>query len=212
MNQTPLRYLILLASCLLLGGCAGSLDIWGISICVDGTAPPCDGGTDDDDDVGPGLDLSVFDGVEWLNIEWSPEAIGDGHTDCKEAWEAEGVDDTENSVDLCDNLCDYIWLVTLTHVPELGDPGCLDQGTGIPAPQEYQRRIGLRERGGGEFTMYRNEGRQAAPLAESEDENMARVGVGAFRGADWTFAGEDSDIIPVPDNEFSYFFSGEGAF
>ncbi|GEM_PF-1630939 len=212
MHPTPIRIVVLIAACFMLGGCAGTLDIWGISICVDGTVPPCDGsGGDDDDAIGPGLDLSVFDAVEWLNIGWTPEAIADGHFDCKEAWEAEGEEDTENAAELCE-VCDYVWLVTLTHAPELGDEGCLLQGTDITIEQSYTRRIGLRETGGGEFVMYRNEFRPSAPLGESEDDPMRKVGVGAFRGADWTFAGEDTDITAVPGAEYSFFFSGEGSF
>ncbi len=212
MSSTTFRSIVLIAAALMLSGCAGTLDIWGISICVDGTAPPCDGTVDDDDDaIGPGLDLTVFDGVEWLNIGWTAEAIADGHFDCKEAWEAEGTEDSEVSSELCD-VCDYIWLVTLTHAPQLGDEGCLLQGTDITIEQSYQRRVGLRDTGGGEFVMYRNEFRPRAPLGESADDDMRKIGVGAFRGADWTFAGEDTDITAVPGERYSFFFSGEGEF
>ena len=193
-------------------GCQGSLQIWTVSICSDGTAPPCDGSVGDDDDaIGPGLDLSLYDGVEWLNIEWDPEAIEDGQEDCKEAWTAEGTESTEEVQDLCP-VCDYIWTIELSHAPELGDQGCLAQGTGISIIPQYTRRVGLRDTGGGSFVMYRNDFRPSAPLGDSEDDELEKVGVGAFRGANWTFAGEDTDITPVPGSRYSFFFSGEGSF
>ena len=208
-----LSRLLILATCgLMLPGCSGDLLIWGINVCADGTVPPCDGTAGDDDDaIGPGLDLSVYEGVEWLNISWTPEALADNHFNCKEAWEAEGLESTEDSQELC-VVCDYIWTVTLSHEPALGDEGCLAQGTGVTVPQSYQRRIGLRDTGGGEFVMYRNEFRASSPLGEDADDRLVRVGVGAFKGANWTFAGQDSDITDVPGFEYAFFFSGEGAF
>lgn len=212
MSSTPTRILLLLGALVGLAGCPGTLNIVGIDICADGTVPPCDGsGGDDDDAIGPGLDLSVFDGVEWLNITWTAEALADNHFNCKEAWEAEGVEATEDVQDLCE-VCDYIWTVEFEHEPGLGDEDCLAQGTGVSVPQSYTRRLGLRDTGGGSFVMYRNEFRATAPLGESEDDRLVRVGLGAFKGADWTFAGQDSDITSVPGAEYSFHFSGEGAF
>jgi hypothetical protein len=205
--------LLILAGCWLVAGCAGELSIWGINVCVDGTVPPCDGnvGGDDDDDDASGLDLSVYDGTEWLNIEWTPEALADGLSDCKEAWTADGVEFTGDTDELC-IACDNVWTVTLTHAPALGDEGCLRQGTGIDILTSYQRRIGMRHRGGGEFTMYRNRPQVSSPLGQSLDDRFNKIGVGAFKGASWTFAGEPTDVVQVTARRYSFFFSGEGDF
>jgi hypothetical protein len=112
---------------------------------------------------------------------------------------------------LCE-VCDYIWMVTLTHSSGKGDTGCLGQGTGITHPQSYQRRLGLRMTGGGEFVMYRNEFRADEPLGSSAEDRLVRIGVGAFKGADWVHAAEGSDITAVPGVRYSFFYSGEGSF
>ena len=107
-------------------------------------------------------------------------------------------------------MCDYIWTIELEHTPELVIR--CGRGTGIQILPEYTRRVGIRDTGGGSFVMYRNDFRPSAPLGDSENDELEKVGVGAFRGADWTFAGEDTDITAVPGSRYSFFFSGEGSF
>ena len=195
--------MLLALSTLLLAGCNGTLTLFGI-----------DGFSDDDDDDNPNLDFSVYDGTEWLNIDWSDEEEENGAVDCRAEWTAEGTETTEADQDLCP-VCDHIWTITLEFEqapPDTPDRDCLAQGTGVTPPDSYTRRFGLRFLSGNSFVHYRNEFRAANPLGESPGDDLVRVGPGEFIGNEFTWSGFNDDRISSPDGRYEFYFSGSGAF
>jgi len=184
-----------------LAGCPGSLDIWGVDV-------PIPGSGDDDDDDDAQRDYSNYDGAEYLNIVWTPEEIADGHFDCDAEWRAQGPNTVTDDGNLCPE-CDEIWTVTLVAQP--GAATCLQQGTGIEAPNSYQRKVGVRLGEGVAFDVFRTAFGVNRPLGESPNDPLASAGVGAFQGAEYTWSGVD---FPVANNQrgYSFYFSGEGNF
>ena len=78
-----LPHFALLLLSILLTGCSGSLFL--------GDDGPSANDDDGGDDVQPpDIDLSIFSGVEYLNIRWDPEMADDGRVDCQEAFVVDG--------------------------------------------------------------------------------------------------------------------------
>jgi len=179
-----------------LTGCAGTLLIWGENV-------PLPDDDDDDDDGAPNIDLSSYDGVEYLNLDWTQEAEQDGHFDCTEEFSAFGSNTSVTDEALCPD-CDAIWTVTLQVEDE--DRDCLDQGTDLDVSDTYIRKLGFQFGDGVNFTVYRNTG--------GVDEELEAWGVGAFNGLESTWSGVGvGDYTIVNDSlGFDLFFSGEGEF
>lgn len=194
--RPKLPRLLLLLSGLLLTGCTGSLSIWGVNVPIPG------GPGDDDDSTGsPDLDFSQYDGIEYINLDWTQDAEEEGHYDCQEEFDAFGANSTIDDSNLCPQ-CDEVWTITL--VAQDSDLTCLRQGSGIDTPPSYVRRIGIEFSGAIDFEVWRN--------TEDEDFALAPVGVGAFQGIEHTWSGIDGFQIEVPGRGFSYYLSGEGGF
>jgi len=202
--RATLLIFLLSASVITTAGCPGSLLICGVNWdeCSDGF------GTGDDDDDGVDRDFSNYDGVEYLNITWDPEAIADGQFNCQAEFRAQGPRTVTDDQNLCQD-CDEIWTVTLVAENGVGD--CLGQGTGISAPASYERKVGLVLGEGISFEVHRTAFSVQAPLGESPNDPLSFAGVGAFQGADYTWSG----IETPTENEnrrFEFHFSGEGNF
>lgn len=197
-----LAALALAAAMLLLGpGCHGTLEIWGVNVPIPG------GGGGDDDDAAV-FDWSNYDGTEILNIDWTPEEEADGHFDCLAEWRAQGPETSGSDSNLCPE-CEFVWQVSLVAQP--GADECLQQGTGIAAPNQYTRKVGLLRGDGVEFTVFRTSYSVGSPLGNSENDPLQDAGVGAFQGTEYTWSGQDS---PVSNDQlgYSFFYSGEGQF
>lgn len=191
---------LLAVALVLLGGCPGTLEIWGVNV-------PIPDGTGDDDDTAD-LDFSNYDGTEILNIDWSPEEEADGHFDCLAEWRAQGPETTGDDSNLCPQ-CEFVWRITLVAQP--GADECLQQGTGIDVPAQYTRKVGIVRSDTFNFTVHRTGFDTGSPLGDSENEPLDRAGLGAFSGTAYTWSGVDS---PVENDQLGYefFFSGEGQF
>ena len=176
-----------------LGGCVGTLDIWGVNVGLPD-------GDDDDDDGPPDLDLSAFEGVEYLNIRWDTEQAEAGFVDCQEPFEVSGelLEDTEG----CPS-CDLVWAVDVELLDE--DRPCLDQGTSLDPPEDFESLVGMNFRSENEFTMYRSSW-------ESDDELLEQMGEGAFNGLVFTWSGVGGWEKHVSSAGYTVFFSGEGDF
>lgn len=191
MPRATSHLLIVLLS-LALSGCSGTLGIWGVNI-------PLPGQDDDDDDgLPPDVDLSNFQGVEYMNIRWSPEQADEGLVDCEETFDTIGtlLDETEG----CDS-CDVVWEVTMYVDDETR--ACTSQGTGLTFESSFDRRVGMNFIADGEFLMYRG---------TADDDQLEQVGEGAFNGLNFTWSGVGSWEKEYSDEGFTLFLSGEGYF
>ena len=194
---------LLAVALVLLGGCPGTLEIWGVNV-------PIPDGTGDDDDTAD-LDFSNYDGTEILNIDWSPEEEADGHFDCRARWRAQGANTTASDLNLCPDCVDgdQVWEVNLIAQP--GAEECLNQGTGIDVPGQYARKLAFGLGDGVAFLVYRTAFSVQEPLGDSVNDPLAEAGVGAFLGTEFTWSGDSTPMV----NEqlrYSFFFSGEGQF
>ena len=208
--RAPLALFLLCSAFVFTTGCPGSLLICGVNWdeCGDGFG----GNGDDDDDVV--RDYSNYDGVEYLNIDWDPEAEADGQDDCLAEFRAQGPRTFIDDQNLCPQ-CDEIWTVTLVAETnpnaETNVEDCLGQGTGIEAPSSYERKIGFRMEDGVSFSVFRTDFSLQRPLGESENDPLTSAGVGAFQGSEYTWSGIESPV--ENDNRgFVFFFTGEGSF
>lgn len=208
--RATLMLFLLCGALALTTGCPGSLLICGVNWdeCGDGF-----GGTgDDDDDVV--RDFSNYDGVEYLNVDWDPEAEANGQADCLAEFRAQGPRTLIDDQNLCPQ-CDEIWTVTLVAetdpTSETNVDDCLGQGTGIEAPASYERKVGFRMEDGVGFMVFRTTFSLQSPLGESQNAPLDPAGVGAFQGAEYTWSGIDTPL--ENDNlGFVFFFTGEGSF
>ena len=196
MSAIRIQLLLLAAVALGLSGCVGNLSIWGVNV------PLPDGpGTGDDDDGPPDLDFSQYDGVEYLNISWSQQALEQGHVNCAEEYAAFGANTTNDDFNLCPE-CDEVWTITL--VAESPGLPCISDGTDLPFEPTYVRKVGIDFSNSTDFVFHRN--RQDADLA------LEAEGIGAMDGAGFTWSGIGGYIDPNPDLGYDFFFSGEGGF
>jgi hypothetical protein len=198
MNVRPVAIVLAALSVV---GCPGSLELWGVNVPL-----PGGGGFDDDDDTAP-ADFSNYDGLEYLNIEWTDDAIAAGHYNCRAVWEAQGPNTLDSDGNLCPE-CDQIWQMSLS-AEDVED--CLGQGTGITAPTNYTRKVGFRTEGGTAFTVYRTRFSAQSPLGQSQNEPLDEAGIGAFQGAEFTWSGIDSPVV-IAELGYSFYYSGEGTF
>ena len=178
---------------LLLTGCAGQLDIWGVNVPIPGQ------GDDDDDDGPPDVDLSNFQGTEYMNIRWDPAQADEGLVDCQEEFETSGVQ-LGDAGDCAD--CDIVWSVTLVLEDE--SRACTSQGTGLEIEDSFSLLGGMSFSAGGEFTMGRE--------ADDSDGQLVEVGQGAFNGLYFTWSGVGGWEDEFSQAGFSRYFSGEGYF
>jgi hypothetical protein len=189
LRRFPQVMLLLLA--LALTGCEGSLIIGVVN-----TPIP----DDDDDDVGPpDIDLSDFEGTEYLNIRWDPEQADAGFVDCQEVYDVSGflLDGHDGCAD-----CDVVWAVEL----EADDEGlpCLNQGTDLDPGDEFERYVGMNFRGNDEFSLYRS--------TQDSGDGLIQVGEGAFDGLSFTWSGVGAWEYHFESAAFTLYFSGEGDF
>ena len=191
MRNGLLNGMILLIFLLGLGGCVGTLEIWGVN-------RPLSSDDDDDDDV-PDIDFSDYNGDEFLNVRWDKEQAQAGYFDCQEAFAVTG---TEEDVGSECPFCDVVWAVTLDLI-DLSAP-CLSQGTDLDVAPSYNRIIGMEFHREGPFSFYRS-------TADSGSE-LGQVGVGAFNGTDFTWSGVGDWEEPFSASGFTLFYSGEGSF
>ena len=187
-----LPYFALLLLSMLLTGCAGSLFLGD------------DGPSADDDDGGddvqpPDIDLSIFSGVEYLNIRWDPEMADDGRVDCQEAFVVDGAITDEEVA--CDD-CDTVWRLELEIVNE--EQPCLSGGTTIDVEPEFVRYLGMDFRAGDEADVYRS--------MAGDPTTLDMVGRAAFDGFDFSWSGVAIREIYDADIGYTLFFSGEGTF
>ncbi len=190
------RHIAMFVAALALSGCSGVLNIWGVNVPIPG------GPGDDDDSTGaPELDFSQYDGIEYINLDWTQDAEEEGHFDCQEPFDAFGANSTLDDGNLCPQ-CDEIWTITL--VAQDDDQSCLRQGSGFDVPGSYVRRIGIEFVNAIDFVVWRN--------SEDEDFALNEVGIGAFLGVEHTWSGVDGYQSEVPARGYSWFLSGEGEF
>lgn len=190
----------ILSATLLTVGCPGTLEIWGVNV-------PIPDGTGDDDDTAS-IVWDNYDGIEILNIDWSPEEEADGHFDCLAEWRAQGPETTLDDDNLC-TACDHIWEISMIAQP--GAEECLQQGTGIDVPGSYVRKVGFELSDSVDFLVWRTTFAVQEPLGSSPNEPLAEAGIGAFQGTEYTWSGIDT---PMENDQlgYSFFFSGEGQF
>jgi len=179
-------------SSLVLAGCTGTLDVWGLNVPL-----PVD--DDDDDEPTPGIDFSEYWGIEYLNIRWDPEQAEVGLVDCQEEFEVSGEQVRDH--DGCAS-CDVIWAVALEMKNE--DEPCLSQGTDLDLAPEFDRFLGMDFHPEGQFTLYRS-------TADSGDDLLA-LGRGAFDGLAFTWSGLGDWEYHFAAEGFTLFYSGEGDF
>jgi hypothetical protein len=189
-NRLP-EWMIFLSLMLCLGGCVGTLDIWGVNLPIPGD--------DDDDGAPPDIDFSEYDGAEYLNIRWDPGQAEAGFTDCQEPFDVSGelLEETKG----CPS-CDVVWAVSI-ELRDAAEP-CLSQGTDLDLAPEYDRYLGMDFHRNNEFTLYRS-------TADS-DEELLQLGEGAFNGLEFTWSGIGSWEQHFPGTGFTLFYSGEGDF
>ena len=195
------RWILVLAlAAPLLGGCPGTLKIWGVNVEIPGGP-----GGDDDDPVA--LDLAHYDGVDILNIDWDEDQAPEGVKDCIAEWRAQGPNTTLDDSDLCSS-CDEIWEITLTAQDSADS--CLD-ATDLEVRQSYVRKIGINWGSGGAFDVYRTGFNASQPMGTSQNDPLTYAGVGAMQGARYTWTGVN-DSIERPNRGYSFYYSGEGGF
>jgi hypothetical protein len=182
------------AAFLSLAGCTGAMSIWGINV-------PIPGDDDDDDDDAPNLDFSHYDGTELINLDWSQEALEQGHFNCVEIFDAFGDNTTLDDGNLCPD-CDEVWTITLVRDDE--DMECVSQGTGLQIEETYVRKIGIEWIDSVNFRFYRN--RQDSDMA------LDQHGIGAIDGVEFSWSGVDGWSEPYTERGFTLWFSGEGEF
>jgi hypothetical protein len=182
--------MIFLSLMLCMGGCPGTLYIWGVTPAI-----PSD---DDDDGPPPNIDFSEYEGAEYLNIRWDAEQAEAGLSDCWEPFDVSGelLDDPKG----CPS-CDVVWAVSI-EIRDTSEP-CL-QGTNLDLVPEYDRYLGMDFHRNEEFTLYRS-------TADSGEE-LLELGVGAFNGLEFTWSGIDGWEEHFPLAGFTLFYSGEGDF
>ena len=178
--------------CLALSGCAGTLDLWGVNVQLPGD-------DDDDDDGPPDIDLSDFDGTEYLNIRWDPEQADAGRVDCQEVFDVSG--ELLSDTDDCPS-CDLVWAVDLSIADD--SRPCLDQGTDLDPPDEFARLVGMAFRGNDEFDVYRT--------TDDSGGQLEALGEGAFDGLSFTWSGVGAWEYHFANVGFTLFYSGEGDF
>lgn len=178
----------------LMTGCAGLLDIWGVNHPLPGADDD-----DDDDDNGANFDFSQYEGTELINIDWSQQLEETGEQDCFEVFDAFGGASTVDDADLCP-ACDHIWTITLAARDD--DLPCLE-GTDLDVTATYIRRVGIEFGEGIEFNYWRN---------RDSDLSLDAHGIGAFQGVEFTWSGIDGFAEEHPDLGYTLFFSGEGEF
>ncbi len=186
--------LLLAAPLLLLSGCVGTLDIWGINVDIPGQ--------DDDDDAAPNIDFTTYDGFEFINIDWDQQRRPGGVEDCigDDGWDVNGDETTADDQSRCPE-CTHIW--TLTYIRTSGLEDCLES-TGLLAETGFQRKLGFEFEGEQAFHVWRN--------FEDPATALELVGEGALReNATYTWGG-GGDFRFGSQGPFEYYFSGEGAF
>ncbi len=179
---------------LLLTGCVGTLDIWGINVEIPGEG--------DDDDAAPDIDFSSYEGFEFINIDWDQQRRPGGVEDCIEddGWDVRGDETTVDDQTRCPD-CDHIW--TLTYLATSGLDDCL-ASTGLPADTGFVRKLGFEFQDEQAFRVWRN--------MEDPDRPLVTVGEGALReDATYTWGGSSSYRFD-DQADYDYYFSGEGAF
>ncbi len=181
----------------LLTGCTGTLDIWGVNVPL-----PGQGNGDDDDDGAANLDFTQYDGTELINLDWTQQAEGEGHFDCFEAFDTFGDNSLIDDGNLCPT-CDEIWAVTL--VAQDPTMPCLNQGSGLQVDPTYIRRVGIEFTSDIGFAYHRNRG-------DSDNNALTAHGIGAFQGVEFTWSGIDDYAEEYAEAGFTLFFSGEGEF
>jgi len=190
-GRTSLPLLAAALGAFLLPGCVGTLDIWTLDILIPGQG--------DDDDGPPALDFSVFDGVEFINIDWDQEQKAQGLQDCAGEWSADGDNTTLDDDNLCE-ACTHVWTLTLRAEDSAYE--CLDN-TNITVNDPYIRKIGFEFLDDQDFIVWRN--------FSDPDLPMEPVGEGAIKGTDFTWSGLAEEYREAGQN-FEFFFSGEGSF
>ena len=188
--------LLLLLPVLLLTGCVGDLDIWGINVDIPGQG--------DDDDAAPDIDFTAYDGFEFINVDWDQQRRPGGVEDCieEEGWDVNGSETTVDDASRCPD-CDVIWTLTYIATPGLSD--CL-RSTGLPADSGFRRKLGFEFDDGSDtlFTVWRN--------TEDQDNDLEAVGEGAIReDATFTWSGSGNYRFGA-QGPYDYYVSGEGAF
>jgi hypothetical protein len=177
-----------------LSACPGTLEIWGINVPL-----PDDDSVGDDDDAT--ADWSLYDGVEFIHVDWHPQYNEDGYVDCAGEWTAAGDETTGDDANLCPD-CDFVWTITLDAEPEAYD--CLNQGTGMDVQDGYVRKVGIEflDAEKQDFRYYRNR--------ENQDLPLAPVGIGAVNGTEFTWSGVDG--FSSETDRYVWYFAGEGEF
>ncbi len=202
MNRHLLPLALLALSLGALSACPGNLEIC-IDVDVDGNCIVLgQSGGDDDDDIDPGaIDFSVYDGIEYLNIDWDQQLEEQGRNDCNGPWTATGENTTADDGNLCPD-CDHIWSIEL--VAQSTAESCIT-GTGLTFFEDYIRKMGIRFLSNTDFAVYRN--------SESANNVLNEVGIGAIQpGNQFTWSGIDQWEIDIDNGGYNYYFSGEGAF
>lgn len=188
-----MRLCVVLLS-LLLSGCVGSLSVWGINV-------PIPDDDDDDDAAPPDINYDTYEGVEYINIDWSQQAENQGAEDCieEEGWTVTGEESTGNDNNFCPD-CDHIWRLTFTATPGL--PGCL-RDTGFGNTSGFLRQLGFVFTSDSDFDVYRTVTEPHIP--------MVQVGVGALdEEAGFTWGG--SQGFRTDEGNYEWYLSGEGSF
>jgi len=183
--------MIFLSLMLCMGGCVGTLDIWGVNRPI-----PSD---DDDDGPPPNIDFAEYEGAEYLNIRWDPERLEAGLNHCEEPFDVSGelLDDPKGCP-----TCDVVWAVSI-EIRDTSEP-CLSQGTDLDLDPEYDRYLGMDFHQNDQFTLYRS-------TADSGEE-LLDLGEGAFDGLEFTWSGIGDWEFYFPGAGFTLFYSGEGDF
>ena len=184
----------LFVASLLLAGCTGTLDIWGVNVLLPGQEG------DDDDSAPPDLDFAVYDGDEAIKIDWDQTMEATGKDDCWEWFRAVGQNTFVDDSNLCP-YCDEVWTVTLT-VDNPAMP-CLT-GTGLDVPPAYMRKVGIDFDGAVDFRYFRNR--------DSENDPLEQYGVGAMSGVEYTWSGMAGFIEDHGPDGFQLHYEGEGSF
>ncbi len=177
---------------LLLSGCVGSLNVWGINVDIP---------DDDDDAAPPDINYDDYEGVEFMNIDWSQQAENQGAEDCieDEGWTVSGALSTGDDNNFCPE-CDYIWRLTYTATPGLA--ACLE-GSGFQPSSGFLRQFGFAFTSASDFDVWRTIGEPHIP--------MTQVGIGALDDdASFTWGGGNS--FRTDEGSYEWFLSGEGSF
>jgi hypothetical protein len=186
--------LLLAMPLLILAGCVGNLDIWGINVDIPGEG--------DDDDAAPDIDFTSYDGFEFINIDWDQQRRPGGVEDCIEddGWNVHGDETTVDDQSRCP-ACDHIWTLTYIATSGLGD--CL-ASTGLSADTAFQRKLGFEFQDAQGFRVWRN--------FEDPDVPLQLIGEGALQDdASHTWSGSNGYRLGDAA-AYDYYFSGEGAF